>query len=304
MRVRPLDPGRDLPAVATLLTLGGVERLEAWELEEELARLAPPKVLLRWVGGEGAAVNGTAWLVRYPSLHRVLHVGVVVEPAARRRGLGAALWRAVEAAAAGEEGVEELQAQVREDAADGRLVADRAGFVTIAHAVTATLDLDRWEPDSHVTDVAGIRFLSFADTGEGEDELRRLYAVNRIAALDDPAPGDSFPEYESWLRIVVESPSFRPEGQLLALDGAEWVGLSTVTVAGEEASTGITGVVRSQRGRGVGLALKARACAHAKRSGARTVETEMDSANAAMRAVNRRLGFVERPGYLTLARSV
>ena len=77
-----------------------------------------------------------------------------------------------------------------------------------------------------------------------------------------------------------------------------------MTVAGEEASTGITGVVRSQRGRGVGLALKARACAHAKRSGARTVETEMNAANGAMRAVNRRLGFVERPGYLTLARPV
>ena len=60
MPVRPLDPGRDLPTVATLLTLGGVERLEAWELEEELARLAPPKVLLRWVAGEGAAVTGTA----------------------------------------------------------------------------------------------------------------------------------------------------------------------------------------------------------------------------------------------------
>ena len=109
MSLRPLDPGRDLPTVAALLTLGGVERLEAWELEEELARLAPPKVMLRWVAGEGATVAGTAWLVRYPSQHRVLHVGVVVEQAARRRGLGAALWRAVEAAAAGEEGVDELR---------------------------------------------------------------------------------------------------------------------------------------------------------------------------------------------------
>jgi RimJ/RimL family protein N-acetyltransferase len=64
----------------------------------------------------------------------------------------------------------------------------------------------------------------------------------------------------------------------------------------------ITGVDRAYRGRMIALALKLLTIQYAKERGAEAIVTNNDSQNAPMLAVNRKLGYVPRPGIFRLLR--
>jgi len=261
--VRDADPARDFESVAALLTLHGAEPVEAWELLEEHARVVPGKLLRRFVAERGGTVVGVATCIRFPSQPAGLY-HVHVLAEPGGIGVGSALAARLEELLAGEP-VAELWVDVREDRPRGLQFAEQHGF--------------------------------------NERALRALYEINRVAALDDPSSAGGFPPYETWLGIVPQSSGFDAEGQILAEAGGRFVGLAAVGHSGEQAWNAITGGAPEFRGRGIGGALKVRAAEYAQAAGAGRLETETNAENAAMRAINRSLGYEERPGYLTLSRS-
>lgn len=98
----------------------------------------------------------------------------------------------------------------------------------------------------------------------------------------------------------------RPEFIGIAADGERIVGFTTMyttTVPGLF-DIGFTGVDREYRGRGVALALKVRGAQVAMRFGATALRTGNDSRNAAMLAVNQKLGYVRLPGRFEYERSL
>ena len=305
--IRPVEPS-DFPAVADLLTRLGPERVDDDELEDELRRDVPGKLVRRWLIDEDGRPVGTAFVVRYPSQPPgVFQAGIAVEPARRRRGLGRALFDEVERVAY-EHGATHLRTEIREDERDGLAFAGRRGFEVLRRSVRAKLDLTSFEPPrvAHYVERverAGIELRSLAELGVDDKALRRLYAINRIATAEDPASLDgTFPSFETWRGLIVERDGFQPEGQLLALDGGRYVGLSAFSVDAEArtAETLVTGVDRDYRGRGIGTALKAKVLTLAREAGATATETEMDTRNEAMIAINRKLGYVLEPGYAVL----
>lgn len=304
--VRDADPAQDYEAVASLLTRHGPERAEADELREEHDRFVEGKLLRRFVAEREGRIVGVATCRRYPSQPAGLyHVHVVAEP--EGLGIGSLLARRLEELLASEP-VEELWVDVREDRLRGLEFAGRHGFEERNHQVKAVLDLTAWRPEAFTSDVqrveeGGVHLLDFSETRGDEASLRGLYEINRIAGLDDPSSAGGFPSYETWLEIVPRSVGFDPAGQILAeVDNGRFVGLAAVGTSGEHAWNAITGVDPAHRGRGIARALKARAASYAQRAGARTLETEMNVANHAMRSVNRALGYREGPGYRTLSR--
>jgi len=68
--------------------------------------------------------------------------------------------------------------------------------------------------------------------------------------------------------------------------------------------TGLTGVSRSHRGRGIATALKVRALGAARANGASRVFTDNDTRNVEMIAVNDKLGFKRLPALLSMANSL
>jgi RimJ/RimL family protein N-acetyltransferase len=66
----------------------------------------------------------------------------------------------------------------------------------------------------------------------------------------------------------------------------------------------ITGVDRMYRGRKIALALKLLAIRWAIEKGASCIVTDNDSQNAPMLAINRKLGYVPRPGIFRLTRQL
>ena len=67
--------------------------------------------------------------------------------------------------------------------------------------------------------------------------------------------------------------------------------------------TGLTGVRRRYRRRGVALALKLRGIHYARARGYSFVRVDNDSANVPMLALNERLGFVREPAWVLLAKT-
>jgi molecular chaperone DnaJ len=210
---------------------------------------------------DGGGVVGATALIRYPSKPTGLaDVEVAAEPAFTGRGVGSALARAVEALAAAH-GATLLRAEL-ETTTPGRSRSHAAAASSRHAARSVPLDLTTFREGGLAAAVSrvrasGIRLFSPAEAGDGEEPLRALYAINRIASIDDPASDGTFPGYETWRSAVGgASAGFRPEGVRRRL-GDRFVGLAVVSVEDDlTATSDVAGVDRVYRRRGIANALR------------------------------------------------
>ncbi|MYT55099.1 GNAT family N-acetyltransferase [Streptomyces sp. SID7815] len=99
----------------------------------------------------------------------------------------------------------------------------------------------------------------------------------------------------------METPTYDPQGVVLALDGGSWVGMATTSLQPEgHALSEMTGLLVGHRGRGISLAMKLLAIGFARSHGMHWLRTFHHPDNAAAIGMNRRLGFVnDEPGIVT-----
>lgn len=104
---------------------------------------------------------------------------------------------------------------------------------------------------------AGCDFTSLARVGDTASHRRALYELNKTCSADIPERGE-FYTFEEYLATRIDTPTFDPQGVILAMDKDGWVGFSTTSIQRAEsyAFSEMTGVLPSHRGRGISLALK------------------------------------------------
>jgi RimJ/RimL family protein N-acetyltransferase len=138
----------------------------------------------------------------------------------------------------------------------------------------------------------------------GEDSLRKIHELVQLIQADMPRETDFTPlSYKDWVTFSMKNPQLLPEGYFIAKDGQNYVGMSDVHRIDTEPGVlqqDDTGVIREYRGRGIATALKLKITEFGQRNGYRMIKTWNDSVNAAMLAVNVKLGFKRQVGWIMM----
>jgi RimJ/RimL family protein N-acetyltransferase len=151
---------------------------------------------------------------------------------------------------------------------------------------------------------AGIRLATYAEllserAADVEAFQRELLPVIWAMARDVPSPTpmpEQPPPFEQARRMFFEGPGIDPPSTIIALrDGRPIAMTATMVKENGTAYTNFTGVARAERGKGIALAMKLRALRELRSRGVKLFGTTNDEQNAAMRGINRRLGYVPDP---------
>jgi mycothiol synthase len=245
----------------------------------------PGSVML--VARRGTEAVGAATVARSgcPG-HQYTMVRVV--PEHRRRGAGTAMLRAARDHA-GRIGLERIWGRI--DATDtGSLrFAERHGLVESGREWISALELI--DATSPVPPPPGVKVVSLA---ERPDLIRAAYDVHSECLPDMPSPTPMRTEpFQEWLSRTLEGPAALPEAAMVALAGDAVIGQAALTLEGDEGTAEhlLTCVRRDWRGHGVASALKSAQIAWARQAGITRLVTSNDAPNAAMLAVNQRMGY-------------
>lgn len=304
--IRPLKPPDDFAPLVTLLSLVLPEPITIAQLEL-FERMIP----LFW--RRMVAVNKSEQVLGYSSLIQpepvtvgVSDLWLATHPDYRRQGIGSRLF--VEAATFAESaGITILTSQVADNDPASLRFARQWNFEIIHHNWQSSLDVTTFNespflPVLDKTREAGIRFFTYAETGDTAEARQKLYLLNRSLVLDTPA-SPPFPSFDVYTQErFQQSNSFSPLSLIIAADGDNWVGLaiSLLDSTRHFMYNEITGVLRPYRGRKIALALKLLTVRHARQHHVTLLRTHNDAQNAAMLAINQRMGYQPEPGYYSL----
>ena len=249
---------------------------------------------LYWTARAGGGVVGFAQLAFLPGSPLGV-ASILVDPDARRGGAGHALFDAVRDAARANGRTTLLGAHAT---LEGAAFATSLGAVETRRDIRSVLVLAEADLDTDAVD--GYRLASW--NGAAPDELVASFASAREAINDAPAAAAE--EWHPWdvERVRDLERALERRGRQIrvtvALDAADEVVVFTELrvspTLGAAAGTEDTAVVRGQRGRGLARWVKAESLARLRRErpDVAIVGTTNAEENAAIRAVNERLGFV------------
>jgi mycothiol synthase len=229
-----------------------------------------------------------------------------VAPDVRGRGLGSQMLVRLEAHARAN-GAPRLQGAVRDEEPAGLRFANKHGYREFHRRYDSYLDVDRFDA-SRFEDAktialrAGVRVDRY-DTLEAEAPDRVAFQRSTYESLSTtqmdiprPEPLPPPPPFEAVREVYFENDTFARDSSVVALRDGRVVGTSITIIDPEGvAYTVYTGVDRAERGKGIALAMKLAILDRLKARGIKLFGTTNDEANAPMRGINAKLGYVMAP---------
>jgi len=230
---------------------------------------------------------------------------VIVDPDLRGKGIGSALWdRLMEDLK--ENGATRLVSDVLDNDTQSLVFSQHRGFAIDQHFFNFELDLTtfdefRYLPDIAILEASGIRFCALADFPDTQETRHKLYDLNTSDMLENSETSTPW-TFSIFEKSVFQAPWFRREGQLLAIDDDQWIGMAAVGLLPEthSAYNEYTGVLPPYRRRKIATSLKVLAARYAHQNGAQRLLTDSNLRNAPILAINRKMGYKPKPGKYTL----
>ncbi|MEP7003257.1 MAG: GNAT family N-acetyltransferase [Chloroflexota bacterium] len=273
-------------------------------------------LLVETAAGEIVAAGQSSDGGHFRAAEGAYRAGIRVDPAWRRRGIGSRLLAMLEEHARAK-GAPKSQANVRGDEPEGVAFATEYGYTEYHRRIDSYLDVPAFTTVG-ITSAAdaearsGARFATYkvvaAERGQALEAFQReMYDFINAQSRDIPRP-DPMPEpapFEAVRGMFFSGHAFDEDASLVALRDDRVVGI-TITSLNQQgiAYTQFTGTARDERGKGIALAMKLRAIEELKRRGAKLFGTTNDPANAAMRGINARLGYMPEPPRIMLEKKL
>ncbi len=252
-------------------------------------------------------ILGTSVTRPLAALPGTYYANVSVALAARQHGLGRKLYADLEAFALAA-GAQALYGSCSDQDGAAYAFAEACGFTLAQHwryfaLDLATFDSARFQPTIAQVTAQGIRFFSLADVGNTPENQQKLYNLNRSTSLDAPGE-DSFPALEEFISDICLADWFRPDGQIIAAAGDDWIGLGAVSLDGATAHNAFTGVLQTYRRRHIAEALVLHIIDYAQRHAATSLQVFNDARNVGMIGLQTKLGYQPIPGRYVLTKQL
>jgi GNAT superfamily N-acetyltransferase len=311
--VRPFDlksvaDYRAVVAIDNLIDPAHADTVENWQHWDNHRN--PDHLMRRYIAErEGEAVAFGHFMHQSWSFREDRYlIWVGVHPEHERKGYGSALWDYLMAQLARRH-PGELVSYTRENRTRAVQFLTKRGFEVKLRTPVSVVNPQGFDVMPFAEKIArveqsGIQIRTLAELREGDPAwLSKAYELEWDCLQDVPSvDGFTKQPFDAWQKRLLDSPNFMPEAWFIALDGEKYVGLSALwrnPTNTEKLHTGLTGVLRSHRRRGIATAVKARALAFARDHGVTEVDTNNEENNP-MLQLNLQLGFRSLPADLTM----
>ena len=300
----------DLPAFVEIRNRTFPDKLQTLESAEHFEHAYPPDNPRRRYAVDDAAgtlvgvgvCDVPIWLDA-PGVYRFY---AIVDPAWRERGIGRALLARLEQYA-GAQGAARLISDCRENMSGAIRFLERSGFQQFGLRFESVADLTAFD-ESRFADAidrvagAGYEITTLAAERPLNPRADRdLYDLGEQVSHDILWPGglSASISYDNFRRVTLDNPEADPAAIFIAKRDGVYAGYTAVSIRFSGIGyTGMTGVRREHRGSGLALALKLRSFRWLKERGCTETLTHNDTANQAILALNRQLGYQQRHGIL------
>lgn len=193
------------------------------------------------------------------------------------------------------DGISELNIWTRDDRPVHVSLFEERGYRLVERQPVTRLSLADFEARGLPCAIEGIRFASLAELeAEGLDWLRPIYEATVEMVSDIPShQAVTPPSYETFAGWMEDRDTYRPEFMFVGIENGRIVAYSGVQASRANAGmveTGLSGVVRSHRRKGLVTALKVFAIERLRERGFKTIQTD-NLDNNPMFGINQRLGF-------------
>ncbi|MEF8873466.1 MAG: GNAT family N-acetyltransferase [Candidatus Thermoplasmatota archaeon] len=181
-----------------------------------------------------------------------------------------------------------------------RFLEDR-GFQEIRRVWELELDVDEFDEEpagsEEYLEEKGIALTTLEEVGTTEENKRKFYDLFDKIAKDIPE-SDQYTgmDYEQFKKMILGRPIFSSECSIVAVKDNSFIGLLTQYLNEKENAiyTGLGGVKREHRRKGIATAMIEKAVEIAEEKGISKIKTESD--NEGILHIIEKLGFEKKPG--------
>lgn len=263
----------------------------------------------RFVAVENSNILGFSFYTQYADMFEpdAYWIDVCVSPAYQRQGIGSRLYNQLGQSFQSRQ-LFTFRTQIQEENLAGIRFAEARGFQEFGRRWESSLDVTTFDKSRNSLianlEAQNIQIKSFTELSADPQCDQKLYELQTELDQDVPMLVPATPmTFEQFSDQILDNPSLVAEGLFVALDGDEYVGMSSLFESDDKTLViDLTGTKNSHRRRGIALALKIQGILFAQQQGYQTITVQNDMTNRGMIAINEKLGFVRSPVLIQYAR--
>lgn len=266
----------------------------------------------RWVAERDGCVVGSSEYNQMPDMYhpRKFTVSVTVHPDYQSQGIGSALYNQVVDALEEFDPIVLRAWGVREDMPHSIQFVMNRGFreemrFWESRLNVTTFDFTPYEGVEEKVRSYGVEIKTLRELESDPERDRKLYEMCSEIDQDVPSPEPATKvDFEHFIEHTLHNPNLLPDAYFVAVHNGEYVGTSNLwkSQGNDDIYTGLTGVKRNYRRKGIALAMKLRGIAYVKSLGRTLIKTWNESNNRPMLSINETLGYVKQPAWISFVK--